>query len=400
MPRHPGYHPSIGREAGHAWRPASTITESYGEVGKRSILEIGTSPNAVGGSVTEGSGMTRHWVVAAPYFDTAGDRWISDAATTDRHRFSIVPRVGAERNWHQSAAKAGLGEWRDRLRQAGTALQSEADGVITVFPQLAAAAGGLKLTRRDDRPLISWWFNTEGLRAVVRRSGARMALRQVDRFVVHSTAEIDVYADRLRLPAERFVYVPLQYGGDVETEPPVGQDEPFIFATGTGYRDYETFFTAVEKLGYRTLVLASDRALAGLRIPSNVEILDQITRPEIRRLVRHATVNVIPLIDQGTTAGLVTVVETFCHGRSLVITRRPGLEDYCFYGDNVLGSGLFDAAGMADAIDTMWSDRAARERLDASASAFAAANCTDQVAASHLIGLLDSLVGEPVAERG
>lgn len=338
------------------------------------------------------------WVVAAPYFETADDQWISDAVTDGRHRFTLVPRVGEDRNWHQSSAQAGVGEWGDRARQAAAAIAAPADGIITVFPQLAASAGGLQALRRDRRPLVAWMFNTEGIGSGFRRVGARLALRRVDRFVVHSTAEIDVYHRLLGLPAERFTFVPLQYGAEVETERPAGQDEPYVFATGTGYRDYATFLDAIGRLGHRTLILASDRALAGLEIPPNVEILDQITRPEIRRLVRHARVNVVPLTEQGTTAGLVTIVETFRHGRSMVITRRAGLEDYCWEGENVLCAGPGDAAGLADAIDAMWGDRELRDRLDRAAGDFGRSNCTDEAAAAHLVGILDRYVDQPARE--
>ena len=337
-----------------------------------------------------------HWAVVAPYFDSPDDQWISDSAQPGRHRFTLVPRIGPERNWHQSTANASAGEWADRVRQAAKGFLADGDGIVTVFPQLAAAAGGLKMLRRDRRPVVAWLFNTEGLHGAVRLPVARAALRRVERFVVHSTAERRVYAERLGLPLDRFVYVPLQYGGVVETQRPADQDEPYIFATGSGYRDYGTFFEAVGKLGYRTLVLASDRVLDGLTIPSNVEILDQLTRPEIRRLVRHAEVNVVPLNPGGTTAGLVTIVETFRHGRSAVVTDRPGLEDYCDFGGNVLGSALGDGPGMAEAIDAMWSDRPLRGRLDAAAAAFADANCTDQVAAANLVEILDSLAERPV----
>lgn len=331
------------------------------------------------------------WAVVSPYFETADDRWIHHALPSEDHSFSLIPRLGADRNWHQSAAKAGPGEWLDRLRQARTAFRDPGAGVISVFPQLAAVAGGWKLLERGDRPLVAWLFNTEGLNSPIKRSVARIPLDRVDRFVVHSTAEIDGYATLLRLPSERFEYVPLQYGGDVETEPPPGQDEPYVFATGSGYRDYETFFDAVAKLGYRTLVLASDRVLGGLTVPANVEILDQISRPEIRRLVRHARVNVVPLNDEALTAGLVTIVETYRHGRSLVTTARSGLEDYCTDGETALCANLFDPGSMAEAIEAMWSDEQLRAELDGRALDFAEANCTDEAAARHLYRVLDTV---------
>jgi glycosyltransferase involved in cell wall biosynthesis len=331
------------------------------------------------------------WKVVSPYFETAHDQWISHASPPSKHTFELIPAIGDDRNWHQSSAQAGAGEWTARLRQARAAFGEPDSGVITVFPQLAAAAGVWKRLERSERPLVAWLFNTEGLRSPVKRKGGRLALCAVDTFVVHSRAEVAGYAELLRLPEDRFEFVPLQYGAAVETEAPVGQDEPYVFATGSGYRDYGTFFAAVEKLGYRTLVLASDRVLEGLRIPANVTILDQIDRPSIRRLVRHARVNVVPLNDEALTAGLVTIVETYRHGRSLVTTDRPGLEDYCHHDVNALCAGLFDVGDMADAIEAMWSDSALRSRLDHEAATFAEANCTDAAAAGHLIGLLDRL---------
>lgn len=332
-----------------------------------------------------------HWAVVSPYFESDDDRWIDHAADSDRHTFTLVSRLGTDRNWHQAGARAGYGEWLNRVRQAKRAFKDRDQGVVTVFPQLAAAAGLWKLTERGDRPLVAWLFNTEGLNSTLKRSAARLPLGTVDRFVVHATAEIDGYAKLLDLPHDRFEFVPLQYGAPVELDRPPDDGSPYIFATGSGYRDYQTFFEAVAKLGYRTRVLASDRALAGLDIPSNVEVLDQLTRPEIRRLVRHATVNVVPLNDQALTAGLVTIVETFRHGRSLVTTERRGLEDYCVHGKTALCAALFDPMSMAEAIDTMWSDRSLRSELDANALRFADAHCTDEAAAVHLFRILDAV---------
>lgn len=332
-----------------------------------------------------------HWVVAAPYFETAEDRWISDAVDGDEHRFTLVPRYGDDRNWHNSRARAGLGEWADRIRQAGQAVRAPGDGLITAFPQLAAAVGAHQQIRRDRRPLVAWVFNTEGINSGLRRLVARASLRRVDRFVVHSSAEVEAYSQLLGLPAERFTFVPFQYGGDIETERPLGQDEPYVFTTGSAFRDYDTFFKAVDRLGYRTLVLSGTRALAGLDVPTNVEILEQIPRPEIRRLVRHARVNVLPLSPEAATAGLVTIVEAFRHGRSLVATRRPGLDDYFIENETVLCADLHDVTGLAEAIERMWSDDDERARLDRGATEFGLTHCTDEAAAGHLVRVLDEV---------
>lgn len=333
------------------------------------------------------------WSVVAPYFESNRDRWIIDALDTPNHEFELLPRNGKERNWHQSGgATAGVADWYATARQAHSAFKRTNGGIITVFPQLAASAGLMKTVRRSDRPLVAWLFNTENIRSFLRRNVARVSLSAVDTFVVHSTNEITGYSSLLGIPAERFTFVPQQFGGQIEHDAPPQASEPYIFATGSAYRDYATLFAAVEKLNLRTLVLASDRALKGVEIPSCVTILEQISRPEIRRLVRHARINAVPMTTEAETAGLITIVESFRHGRAVVTTKRRGLDDYIFPNETALVAEPFDVASMTEKIDAMWNDDKLRKSLDANAAAFALEHCTDEAAARSLYDILDKLV--------
>lgn len=331
-----------------------------------------------------------HWTIAAPFFETPGDRWLTDFVPGTDHRFTKIPRVGQERSWHQrKRATSGPAEWAQYLMQGRRAIAATTGGVVTVFPQLAATVALQKRITRRDVPILSWFFNTE-LGGGGRLLQARSSLRAVDRFVVHSSREIGIYSEQLALPAERFHFVPLQYGGDV-VDDAIDEDEPFVFATGSGYRDYATFFRAVERLGYRTLVLAGPRVLAGLTPPPSVQILDQLPKQEIHRLVRRARVNVVPLNTGGANAGLVTMVEAFRHGRALVSTMRPGVEDYILPDVNALTHDPFDADGLALSIEAMWTDRALRDRLNEGARQFGEQWCTDHAAGRALGGHLDAL---------
>ena len=285
----------------------------------------------------------KQWQVFAPYFASPNDQWITDAVDSPNHDFELLPRSAKQRNWHQTrGAKAGFSDWARTIQHAGKAFRATDCGVITVFPQLAAAAGLFKTVRRSEEPLVAWLFNTENIRSLIRRGVARTSLSAVDTFVVHSTNEISGYSAILGIPEDRFQFVHQQYGGQIEHDPPSDMTEPYVFATGSAYRDYATFFSAVEKLDLRTLVLSSDRALKGLTVPSCVTILDQVPRPEIRRLVRHAQVNVVPLTTQAETAGLITIVEAFRHRRSVVTTNRVGLEDYVIPNETALVAEPYD----------------------------------------------------------
>lgn len=331
-----------------------------------------------------------HWTIAAP-FSQADDPWLAPFVLGD-HTFEAVARPGEELNWHdRRSAVSSPGEWWDYARQGYRAVRrANGGGVITVFPQLAATVGALTRTKPGHTPVVAWFFNTE-LYGGIRHRAANMALARIDRFVVHSQVERRAFSDWLGQPLERFVFVPLQYGGPVDASVLPDDDDPFVLAVGSGHRDFATLFAALETLGYRTVVISSERALAGLTIPSCVEVRSGVPRDEIRRLVRKARVNAIPMTTDGVVGGTVTIVETMRHGRAPVVTSRGGVEDYVT--DEV--SGLLvaprDVDGFRTALERGWTDASLRRRLDAGASAFADANCSDEAAGRSLGVILDEL---------
>lgn len=339
------------------------------------------------------------WAVAAPFIDAPGSPWISDFVSTADHRFVKVPHAAGDTDWHQKKSQGtGLAEWR-AFDATGAALIDTAlgagGGAITVFPQLAATAAMRKRLRRRDVPLVAWFFNTTFGRDP-KSLLAKPALRSVDRFVVHSTNEIEPYARHLGVPTDAFSFAHVQYGGEIQTDP-ISVDDPFVFATGSGFRDYGTFFDAVAKLGVKTKVVAGPRVLAGLTPPPNVEILEGVNRSEIHRLVRQATVNVLPMNNDGLTAGLITMAEAFRHGRSLVVSNRQGIDDYVRHDENGLLVPVGHADAMAESIQTMLSDEALRKRLDEGALVAGDKHHTDDAAAQRLVDVLDSVIeGRPI----
>lgn len=339
----------------------------------------------------------RRWAVVAPFFTAERASWIVDENVSyGQNEFEFVRRSAPIQSWHEKAKQASsITDWFAYRRHAHTALSTESDGYIALFPQLAATLGSQMRLRRDDAPLISWFFNTT-LHSGGRARSARAALSRVDRFVVHSTAEIDGYARDLDIPRERFEYVPLQYGGAVSSAGrPDG--EPYLFATGSGFRDYATMFAAVKKLNYRTLVLAGPRALSGLEVPSNVEIIDAMPKAEIHQHVLHAKANVLPLSGEGMTAGLVTIVEAFRHGRSMVGTHHRGVEDYLVDDETALLAQPGDVDGLAQRLEAMWTDRQMRERLDSNAAQFGDDHCTDAAASAKLLEIIAREIHESKA---
>ena len=334
-----------------------------------------------------------HWTVAAP-FNRPGDTWLTPFVPGD-HTFEVVARPGHEQNWHERrSAVTSPREWYDFARQAQRTIRHARNGgVITVFPQLAAAVGALARVQHRNPPMVAWFFNTE-LYGGARRRLAHIALDHVDRFVVHSEVERRAFSEWLDVALERVLFVPLQYGGRVVVDLEPDDDDPFLLAVGSGHRDFATMFAALERLQYRTIVISSQRALAGLTPPPCVEIREGVPRDEIRRLVQRARVNAIPMTTDGIVGGTVTIVETMRHGRAPIVTRRTGVEDYVTDGSSGLLVEPYDVDGFALALQRVWDDRALRGSLDQAAKAFADANCTDEAAGRSLGRILDELERE------
>ena len=193
-----------------------------------------------------------HWTVAAPFtLVPETDRWLTPFVPGARRRFTMVP-AWPRPSWHDRARRtAGLGDWRQTWSQGHATWKAGRGGVITVFPQLAFVVGVHQRLATPHRPVVAWCFNLGSLYGGVKRAAVNAACGHIDRFVVHSRAEMARYATWLGLPRERFRFVPLQCGHI----PLVADEEerrPFVLALGSAHRDYATLFEAVRRSHHPT----------------------------------------------------------------------------------------------------------------------------------------------------
>lgn len=335
-----------------------------------------------------------HWSVLAAFTeDPERQPWLTPYVPGSRHRFTMVPRGASEGNWHdRTRTTTSLSDWWRTARQAdlGRRLRT-GGGVITVLPQLALMAAIEKRSLRGDWPLVSWWFSTKGSYSGWRGSGARSALKAVDRFVVHSNAEADHYSSWLRMPRDRFEFVHFQKA-EIPIEFDVDHEDPFVFATGSGQRDYCTFFAAMEKSGIRAVVAPGRHAVAGLEVPRNVAIRFDVTSADINELGQRAAINVIPMTTDGAVAGTVTIVAAMRQRCAIICTRRSGIEDYLIDGENAVLVSPGNADELAQAMQWLLTDHAERERLAQNAYRFAIAHCSDEAAGVRMGEVLDKVL--------
>jgi glycosyltransferase involved in cell wall biosynthesis len=330
-----------------------------------------------------------HWTVIAPFNKSRTHTdWLSPYVPDKHHQFLFIPRPGKEVSWHtKKAAVTYSNEWVNFWEQTSEAMHAREGGIITVFPQLAAVAGLQKRLQFKNFPLIAWWFNTQ-LYSGIKGQLARTSLQAVDKFIIHNRCEADYYSQWLGISRERFEFIPLQ-SPTVPRLYAEDQENPFIFATGSGCRDYHTLFEAVKRLNLPAIVAPGQSAVEGLSIPNPVDLRFDVTRNDLEHLPQKARVHVIPMRTDGIVAGTATIVNSLRRGDVIIATRRSGVDDYIIDGENGLLVEPHSVEDLAQAIDRVWHDPALRDRLSKAAYQFGAEHCSDEAAGAHLGRILD-----------
>ncbi|MBD1918461.1 MULTISPECIES: glycosyltransferase family 4 protein [Cyanophyceae] len=338
------------------------------------------------------------WAIAAPFFDLENIKtasWLEPFVPGNNHEFQLIPRQKPLPKWHDRKSKfTPVDDWFVYMKQASDALSSDAEGVITVFPQVASAVGLQQMFRFSKKPVVAWLFNVGTCSTGLRRKLARLSLSHIDYFVVHTRREIEIYSEWLGLPADRFEFLPYQVP-DIPIEYEEDQQTPFITSLGSAHRDFPTLFEAVKKLNIKTVVATGKGAVEGMTIPEQVELPFGISKAECLRLAQQARLNIVPLQPKEsiTAAGQVTIVEAMIMGRPLIVTNFYGAEDYIIHGETGWLVEPNSLESMTKAIDLLWNDDALRQKLGENARAYALEYFSDPCAGRHLERILNQVAG-------
>jgi glycosyltransferase involved in cell wall biosynthesis len=284
-------------------------------------------------------------------------------------RFVVTP---ATYTIDRSRKHSGLSAWADFFKQGNAAwsaaLKTEGRrGIITAFPPLPVITGLRKRASFiSDIPIVAWTFNLGQVYPGMRQHLSRVALARVNRFVVHSRAEIATYSEWLDLPPERFEFVPFETPiREVKLEEDLS--EPFILSMGSAQRDYRLLFQVMAELKHPTLVIAGPHAVAGLTPPPNVTVKSGLTPDQCFELVQRARFSVIPVANRSTASGQVTLLDAMMYGRAAIITECPASVDYVVHGKDALLVRHGDHDDMKAAIQRLWEDAPLRRSLGVAA---------------------------------
>ena len=236
---------------------------------------------------------------------------------------------------------------------------------------------------RSEIPLIAFSFHFSKLPNGPRLALMKWAFSRVQRFTVHSEPERARYANHFNLSIDQFDLV--RWGVEPstvkidESAPPL--DRPYICALGKDGRDYDTLVKAMTLLPGLTLILvAQPYNLSGSQIPQNVIVRFNIPLAQAMNILRHCQFMALPLADEQTSCGHITIVSAMFCGKTIVATRSSGISDYFPQDYDVPKVAAKDVDGWVKALSDVSTDAELRERCGACGFEFAHNYCSHSAA--------------------
>lgn len=247
-----------------------------------------------------------------------------------------------------------------------------ATAVLSHMPIMTAAVARAMRRSGAKARHLAVSFNFTDLPHGPRLRLVKDALRDVDRFIVYSTAEKHLYAQLFDINPDRldFMHWPMATPEISNGPPPIA--DPYICAVGGEARDYRTLVDAMRALPDVPLVIVTRPGrIDEATLPANVRLLHNLPVREFWNVVRHSTLSVVPLRDGETNCGHITLVGSMLLGRPIVVTRSAGIADYVKDGETGVMCEPANADAMAAAIRELWQNDPLRGQLGRDGQLFA-----------------------------
>jgi len=331
------------------------------------------------------------WILAAPYLQKLEKGLWTSMMDLDP---SLDITVSPSHYLHnRSRVRAGINDWKDYWEHSADIWkksQQTDGGIITAFPQLAVCVGLRKRLSNKSTPIIAGTFNLGALHGNIKRVLANQALRSINKFIVHSSEEINHYSHYLNLPASKFEFVPL-HKPIMPATAHEDLEHPFILSMGSANRDYKTLFKAIRITGHPLIVVAPPHALSGLDIPSSVTIKSNLSLLECRVLAQQARINIVPISNEHTASGQVTAIEAMMYGKAVIATDTIGTRDYIQHEKTGFLTKSHSVTELSQSIDDLWHDAMLRQKLSINAYNYVKTELSHQKTASRLLHILNSI---------
>jgi glycosyltransferase involved in cell wall biosynthesis len=275
------------------------------------------------------------------------------------------------------------------LRVRRAVRRGEFDLIVSHLPYCTSWMSLLLMGVQGKTYHLAFGFNFTDLPTGFRRWLMTRSFRRVNRFVVFSTMERQLYGKYFGIPDEKCERIAWGVAPPID-QPGVRQiEKPYVVSMGGEARDYSTLVNVARAMKDTLFVLiVRPASLSGLQVPSNIKVFTNIPWIDAWSLVYYAELAVIPLRNSATPNGHVTLVGGMYLGKAHVVTASSGLADYLVNGKNALTVPPGDETAMRAAIESLLSNPGLASRLGAAAKMFAEVNCNEGVTADFFVRFL------------
>lgn len=220
-----------------------------------------------------------------------------------------------------------------------------------------------------------------------------LAFKQPSKFLCYSNIERKIYAEYFDIPIEKIdmIHWSVHHPEINEDEAPYETGD-YICALGTEGRDYKTLFAAMAQLpNIKLVVVATWKNLAGLLIPENVKVVNNIPLSTAMNILMHSKFMVLPLKDKTTTCGHSTLVASMFYRKSVLITNAPAIHDYIEDGKTGIYFEPQDVNDLKRKIELLWDDPSNTVIMNNAAYAFAVEHCTEKTVINYFANFINSV---------
>lgn len=276
----------------------------------------------------------------------------------------FYPSQNSNVEWHYySATSKNLLEKlisRPKISRYRACLQStlqihnKDDVVISHMPRMTHWQSVFMKTLGRNNPHIAFSFNFTELPGSPLRSAMIKSFSRVDSFVVYSQFERNLYSEYFEIPIEKIHMLHWAMDKPNVDEEFIPMDDSYYCAVGGEGRDYKTLILAFERLKHLNLVIVTRHyAMDGLKIPSNVKVFYNLPNDKFWGVVDKSKAMIVPLRDDNTACGHITLVGAMKLRKPIVTTFSHGTTDYISANENGLICPPQDVDCLVDAIETL-----------------------------------------------
>ncbi len=185
-------------------------------------------------------------------------------------------------------------------------------------------------------------------------------LSDAERIICFSSKECEDYSRLLKLPVQKFLFLPTPWLADEEVSE---RDDGYILALGQSNRDYGTLIRASRGTDLPILIVAYDSSvLGGESPPPNVTVRYNTGHEETNALIAGASFHVVPLHARSHSAGQTVLLRAMARGKAVIVSDTPGVRDYVSEETTVLVPPA-DEEALRTTMLRLWSDKQERQQI-------------------------------------